>query len=68
MPATLDIIVNWNAGPQLRSGLDSIVVIRRRGVEPQRVVAVDNGSVDGSADGLEDLDLPLVDDGGDPGG
>lgn len=61
MPAALDIvIVNWNAGGQLRSCLDSIAAARRDGFELGRVVVVDNASEDGSADGLDGLDLPLV--------
>jgi GT2 family glycosyltransferase len=58
--ATLDIvIVNWNTGRQLRSCLESIASTRRDGVELMRVRVVDNDSRDGSADGLDDLDIPL---------
>lgn len=54
------VIVNWNAGDQLRACLQSIVAVDRSGFELARVVVVDNGSVDGSLDGLRALDLPLT--------
>jgi len=44
------IIVNWNAGLQIRRCLDSIVAADVPFVS--RVVVVDNGSTDGSADAL----------------
>lgn len=57
---TLDIvIVNWNAGEALHRCVESIVPAAR-GVGLRRVVIVDNGSTDGSLEGLESLDLPLV--------
>ncbi len=61
MAASLDIIiVNWNAGGQLRDSLESINnAANRDSFELSRVVVVDNASWDGSADGLEDLRLPL---------
>lgn len=54
------IIVNWNAGNQLQDCLESIEAMHRDGFELNRVVVVDNASTDGSADCLEDIDLPLV--------
>lgn len=61
MTPTLDIIlVNWNAGHQLRTCLDSVAAARREGFDLGRVVVVDNASSDGSADGLDDLPLPLT--------
>ena len=51
------IIVNWNAGEQLKKCLSSIARFRSENVS--KVVVVDNGSRDGSADGLERFDLPL---------
>jgi GT2 family glycosyltransferase len=55
------IIVNWNSGGQLRDCLESINNAANRGsFELSRVVVVDNASSDGSADGLEDLGLPLT--------
>ena len=61
MTASVDIIiVNWNAGGQLRDCLESINnAANRDSFELSRVVVVDNASWDGSADGLEDLRLPL---------
>jgi N-acetylglucosaminyl-diphospho-decaprenol L-rhamnosyltransferase len=60
-PVSLDIIiVNWNAGSLLRDCLDSIRSALTAGSSLKRVVVVDNGSADGSADGLQDLPgLPL---------
>ena len=54
------IIVNWNAGQQLRECLVSIVATQRHGFEIRRVVVVDNASWDGSAFGLDDLAMPLT--------
>lgn len=49
MAASLDIvIVNWNAGLQLRDCLDSIDAADHKGITLQRVVVVDNGSHDNS--------------------
>ncbi|HSW36319.1 MAG TPA: glycosyltransferase family 2 protein [Candidatus Limnocylindrales bacterium] len=53
------VIVNWNAGQQLRACLDSIVTACRDGFALSLVV-VDNASSDGSVDDLNDLDLPLT--------
>lgn len=61
MAPSMDIIiVNWNSGGQLRDCLESIVSTRRDGFKLNQVVVVDNASSDGSADGLEDLGLPLT--------
>jgi hypothetical protein len=60
MMAGLDIIiVNWNAGEQLRRCLESVAAAARVGFELSRVVVVDNHSSDRSAEGLDDLALPL---------
>lgn len=57
---TLDIIiVNWNAGDQLRDCLMSVKNADRDGFTLSRVIVVDNASVDGSLDGLESMELPL---------
>jgi GT2 family glycosyltransferase len=40
--------------------LESITATNRDGFELSRVVVVDNTSMDGSADGLEDMDLPVT--------
>ena len=51
--------MNWNASGQLRDCLESIVSADRYDVILERVVVVDNASHDGSADGLDDIGLPL---------
>jgi GT2 family glycosyltransferase len=53
------VIVNWNAGRQLRDCLESIASTDRYDWIVGRVVVVDNASRDGSADGLDDIGLPL---------
>lgn len=59
-PPTLAIvIVNWNAGLQLRACLASIAAAARSGFVLGDVVVVDNASADGSAAHLESIDLPL---------
>jgi N-acetylglucosaminyl-diphospho-decaprenol L-rhamnosyltransferase len=44
------IIVNWNAGPQIAECVKSIAAADTHGLSLDRVVIVDNGSTDGSAD------------------
>lgn len=57
---TLDIvIVNWNAGHQIRRCLESIPA-NGDGLEVTRVVVVDNASTDGSLDELDTLPVPLT--------
>jgi N-acetylglucosaminyl-diphospho-decaprenol L-rhamnosyltransferase len=59
--ASLDIvIVNWNAGEQLRRCLDSLAKTELGGFDLNRVVVVDNASTDGSAGGLDYPTLPLA--------
>jgi len=60
--ASLDIIiVNWNCGGQLRECLKSIMRANDSGpFVLRRILVVDNASSDGSADGLDDLPLPLT--------
>lgn len=54
MPEAIDIvIVNWNAGKQLRECVDSVRAYGAGTVA--RVVVVDNGSADGSADAVDGL-------------
>ena len=61
MNPDLDIvIVNWNAGAQLRECAASIAGASRAGFTLKRVVVVDNGSRDDSLSGLETLGLPLT--------
>jgi N-acetylglucosaminyl-diphospho-decaprenol L-rhamnosyltransferase len=58
---SLDIvIVNWNTGPLLHTCLRSIAAAGGTTYRIGRVVVVDNGSVDGSCDNLNDVGLPLV--------
>jgi len=50
----IDIItVNWNAGPQLKECLDSVITHNKG--EVSRIIVVDNGSTDGSAESVEGL-------------
>jgi len=59
-PPRLDIVVvNWNAGRQLRECIDSIAAARKERFELERVVVVDNASRDGSVDALARGDIPL---------
>lgn len=51
------VIVNWNTGDYLRECLASIV--RSESDTVARVTVVDNASSDDSANGLDDLPLPL---------
>jgi len=54
------VIVNWNTGPQLRECLQSISIASAASIlRLCNCVVVDNASLDGSADGLEALPLPL---------
>ncbi|PXW52119.1 glycosyltransferase family 2 protein [Methylobacterium sp. B4] len=52
------VIVNWNAGDQLRDCLASLAA--SGDAAHLRVVVVDNASTDGSAEGLERPDLALT--------
>jgi len=55
------VIVNWNTGAQLRDCLQSISPACPASVLCLRLaVVVDNASMDGSADSLEDFTLPLT--------
>lgn len=54
------IIVNWNAGGQLRSCIKSIEEADKNGFELGRVAIVDNASSDGSTNDLDELNLPLA--------
>jgi len=53
------IIVNWNSGDQLRECLSALANARHLGYVLGRVVIVDNGSADGSANDLDYPSLPL---------
>jgi len=55
------IIVNWNTGHQLMKCLQSIALTCSVSIlQLQQCIVVDNASTDGSADGLEDLPIPLI--------
>ncbi|BCW99708.1 MAG: glycosyl transferase [Armatimonadota bacterium] len=58
-PSVAIIIVNWNAGRQLRECLDSIASSRRDGWRLEGVVVVDNASGDDSLAGIGEVELPL---------
>lgn len=57
------VLVNWNAGDQIKACLDSVAAAGRAGFDVA-VVVVDNGSTDGSADFLKAAnpypDLPVT--------
>ncbi len=58
---TLDIvIVNWNAGHLLQECVESVTRSAQLGFVVSRVVVVDNGSIDGSVEGLDRFPLPLT--------
>jgi len=54
------VIVNWNSGAQLCACLRSVAAASRAAHALDRVVVVDNGSTDGSADLPDALGLPLT--------
>ncbi len=62
LPTVRIVIVNWNAGEQLRDCLESIAAGQPGDWTLEQIVVVDNASGDGSADDLEDdfNDLPLI--------
>lgn len=47
------VIVNWNSGAQLKECLDSVLEYREDQVG--KIIVVDNGSIDGSVDGVDEL-------------
>ena len=59
MPSLDIVIVNWNAGDQLRQCLASIPAAVHGPVMLGAVVVVDNASTDGSAEGLDVPGVPL---------
>jgi GT2 family glycosyltransferase len=52
------IVVNWNAGEQLRECVESILLHAR--AEVSRIIVIDNGSVDGSERLIEGLPSVLL--------
>lgn len=53
------VIVNWNAGALLRACLESVVAAQEVELKVGRIMVVDNGSTDGSLDGIERIH-PLI--------
>lgn len=61
MVPTLDVvIVNWNAGWQLRECLESLRAASARAFVFCRITVVDNASTDGSADDIDVPGIPLI--------
>lgn len=60
MPKIDIIIVNWNSGKQLYECLQSIGTATKDGSNLGNIIVVDNASVDGSADELQNFNLPLT--------
>ncbi len=58
-PGLSVVIVNWNAGRQLRDCVSSISVADRNAFTLSDVVIVDNGSTDQSLDGIENVGVPV---------
>jgi N-acetylglucosaminyl-diphospho-decaprenol L-rhamnosyltransferase len=58
-PSIHIVIVNWNTGPYLRNCVASIALSETKDFTIGRVTVVDNASSDGSAEDLNDLELPL---------
>lgn len=59
-PTLAIVIVNWNAGPQLRACLQAVAAADQTRFSLQRVVVVDNASTDDSLIDLPDDALPLL--------
>jgi N-acetylglucosaminyl-diphospho-decaprenol L-rhamnosyltransferase len=53
------VVVNWNTGDHLRECLRSISRAEHAAFVLGAVAVVDNGSTDGSLEGIDDLPLPL---------
>jgi N-acetylglucosaminyl-diphospho-decaprenol L-rhamnosyltransferase len=54
------VIVNWNTRQQLRGCLQSIATTRQSSYKLSQIIVIDNASTDGSAEGLEDMAIPLT--------
>lgn len=58
-PTLKIIIVNWNAGSQLRDCISSIALAKQDAFTIAEVVVVDNGSTDGSLDGVDQFGISV---------
>lgn len=58
-PTLKIIVVNWNAGEQLRDCIISITKAKQKCLFLSEVIVVDNGSIDGSLIGIDVLGVPL---------
>ncbi|MDH7597616.1 MAG: glycosyltransferase family 2 protein [Methanothrix sp.] len=59
IPSLDIIIVNWNSGKQLHQCIESIMGASKDGFRLSNVCIVDNGSHDGSMNGIGNFDLPI---------
>jgi N-acetylglucosaminyl-diphospho-decaprenol L-rhamnosyltransferase len=59
LPSLNIIIVNWNSAHQLSECLDSIANSDLSKFSLEKVIVVDNASIDRSLDGIEAINLPL---------
>lgn len=59
-PSLAIVIVNWNAGQQLRDCIASVGRASHDGFALSGVVVVDNGSADDSLEGIEQLGVPVT--------
>lgn len=60
LPSIDIVIVNWNAGEQLRECLESITAADHGNCELKRVIVIDNASSDASAERLNFQNIPLT--------
>src|ERR1039457_3385206 len=58
-PSLTIIIVNWNAGLQLKRCLNSIMLADKDGFMLSEVIVIDNGSKDDSLSGIDLLSIPV---------
>lgn len=59
-PSLSIIIVNWNAGHQLRDCISSISCARTNGLVLSEVFIIDNASTDTSMNGIDELGVPVT--------
>ncbi len=53
------VIVNWNSGNQLKNCLESIERAKKDNFILNKIVIVDNASVDSSLEGIDKINLPI---------